>query len=251
MIIVQISDTHLDPDNPEAEVRIRDLERVVADINGLETPPNAVIHTGDLTHNGTPAKYDLARSILNNLKAPIHFSAGNRDDRQALPAAFPITGRLMPDTPFVQYAIDDYPVRLIALDTISAETNMGDFCDARAESLRRALADQPDKPTVLFMHHPPFDVVTSKYRWQFDDQDGIERMRQALAGQTQVLRGFCGHAHRDATGTLGHVPFSSIPSVAIDLRLGDFADDAQSSPVYQIHRYDADKGFTSELRSAA
>ena len=89
MIIVQISDTHIDPEDCNARARVRDLERCVQDINGLDTPPDAVIHTGDLVHNGTPAKYAEAVRLLADLRYPLYIAAGNRDDRIALQAAFP------------------------------------------------------------------------------------------------------------------------------------------------------------------
>jgi 3',5'-cyclic-AMP phosphodiesterase len=250
MIIVQISDTHIEPENPNAADRIRDLERCVSDINQLNPLPDVVIHTGDIVHKANAAKYSEAARILRLLRCPLLVAVGNSDDRVAIRATFASGRDLLPDTPFVQYSVDDYPVRLIALDTRSETSNMGDFCAIRAYSLRAALAEDCRKPTALFMHHPPFEVRASKYRWQFDSQEAIDRMRRALDGQCHVVRGFCGHSHRDAVGKLGEVMVSSAPSVAIDLRLGEFPDEFQSAPVYQIHRFDARAGFISGLRAA-
>jgi len=250
MIIAQVSDTHIDPDSPKGAERVRDLERCVDDINRLDPLPDVVIHTGDLAHNGSPAKYAVALRILGALRRPLLVAAGNRDDRTAIRSTFAAGRDLMPDTSFVQYSVDAYPVRLIALDTLSGTGNMGDFCDIRAHSLRSALAEDGTKPTALFMHHPPFEVRESDYRWQFDSQAGIDRMRRALDGQNHVVRAFCGHAHRNAVGMIAQVPVSSTPSVAIDLRLGTFPDEVRSVPLYQIHRFDARHGFVSELRAA-
>lgn len=249
MIIAQITDTHIDPENPNAVARIRDLERCVRDINQLAPLPDVVIHTGDIVHNASPAKYRDAVRILCALRRPLLVVVGNSDDRGAVRANFAAGRDLLPDTPFVQYSVDDYPVRLIALDTRSAASNMGDFCAMRADSLRAALAEDRTKPTALIMHHPPFEVRASKYRWQFESQDAIDRMRQALEGQSHVVRGFCGHCHRDAAGKLGAVLVSSAPSLAVDLRLGEFPAELRSVPVYQIHRFDAHTGFISELRA--
>ncbi len=250
MIIVQISDTHIDPESPNAEARVRDLERCVADINALDPRPDAVIHTGDLVHNGDAAKYRIALDILGDLEVPLHVATGNRDERTAVRAAFPSGRDLLPGTPFVQYCIDDYPVRLIALDTLSETSNQGDFCDIRAGSLRAVLAEPGGKPTALFMHHPPFEITESKYPWQFEDLTGIERMRRAIEGGGNVVRAFCGHAHRLAEGRIAGVPVSSTPSVARDLRLGEFPAEADAAPLYRIHTYNPDGSFTSELRAA-
>jgi 3',5'-cyclic AMP phosphodiesterase CpdA len=250
MIIAQITDSHIDPQNTNAANRIRDLERCVRDINQLAPLPDVVVHTGDVVHQATAAKYGEAVRILRILRCPLLVAVGNSDDRVGIRATFASGRDLLPDTPFVQYSIDDYPVRLVVLDTKSATSNMGDFCGIRADNLRMALAEDRSKPTALFMHHPPFEVSASKYKWQFEPQQAVDRMRRALDGQSQVVRGFCGHCHRDAAGNLGAVLMSSAPSVAIELRLGDFPDELRSTPVYQIHRFDARRGFVSEQRAA-
>lgn len=250
MIIAQISDTHIDLDGPHGAGRIRNLEQCVEDINGLDPLPDAVIHTGDLTQTGHPAEYREAARILRALRCPLHVAPGNRDDRGALRAAFPANGYLLPDLPFVQYRVDEYPVRLIALDTQSENSNMGDYCAIRADSLSAALADDMTKPTAVFMHHPPFDVVESAYPFQFESRDAVARMSRVLNQQGRVVRAFCGHSHRVAAGMIGDVPVSSMPSVAVDLRLGDYPDAFRSIPLYKLHRFDAKQGFVSEIRAA-
>ena len=250
MIIAQISDTHLDPDDPDATNRIRDLERCVNDINGLNSRPDAVIHTGDLTHNGTPEKYKVVASILGALHSPLFIAAGNRDDRGALRSAFPDSCSAPSDTPFIQYSIDKFPVRLIAIDTLSQSSNMGDFCQVRADTLQRLLAENRTKPSVIFMHHPPFEVFESKYRWQFDSQEAISILERSLDGHDQVIRAFCGHSHRDAQGTIAGIPVSCAPSVAVGLRLGEYPEAAETAPVYQIHRFDGRQNFVTETRVA-
>lgn len=250
MIIAQISDTHIDLDGPNGADRLGYLERCVAAINRLDPLPDAVIHTGDLTHNGKPAQYEAAKSVLGALRCPLHVGAGNRDDRAALRAAFPADRYLLPDTPFVQYCVDAYPVRLVAVDTLSDRSNQGDFCQIRADSLRAILAEETTKPTVVFMHHPPFEVLESDYPVQFASWDGVERMSRALDGQRHVLGMFCGHTHRNVTGAVGGVPVSSTPSVAVDLRLGEYPAAFETAPAYKIHRIDAEQGIVSEIQAA-
>ena len=251
MIIAQISDTHIDPNHPNSAKRLRDVERVVTTINALDPAPNVVIHTGDMAHNGTAEKYEAALDVLRNLCIPLYAAAGNRDDRTLIRANFPTGRDLMPGMDFLQYDVDDYPVRLIALDTLSGESNMGDFCDNRARSLARALNAQIDKPCALFMHHPPFEVRESKYRWQYASQDAIELLSGVIGTHNHVVRLFCGHAHRQSLGRIAGVPGGTVPSVAIDLRLGDFPEAAETSPVFHLHHYQPDAGFVTELHIAA
>jgi 3',5'-cyclic AMP phosphodiesterase CpdA len=250
MIIAQISDTHLDPEDQDVSSRIQDLERCVSDINGLESLPDIVIHTGDMAHNGTASKYKEAVRILKRLNCTLYISAGNRDDRAEILTHFPQERYLLPDTPFVQYSIEGYEVRLIALDTLSESTNMGSFCKMRADSLRTTLAEEPLKPTAIFMHHPPFEIKASKHPWQYDNQESIDLLSNALDGQKQVVRAFCGHSHRNASGFISEVPASCVPSVAIDVRLGSFPNSAKTKPVYQLHTYKSRQGFFTETRAA-
>jgi len=250
MIIAQISDTHIDPDSPNGATRLRDLACCVEDINRLDPLPDVVIHTGDLTQHGRPAEYEAARRIFGALRCPLHVAAGNRDNRAAIRAAFPADGYLLPDTPFAQYRVETFAVRLIAVDTLSESSNRGDFCQIRADNLRFALAEDTTKPTVIFMHHPPFEVRESDYPIQFESWESVERMRRALDAQRHVVGIFCGHTHRNAAGMVGAVSVSSMPSVAVDLRLGDFPVEFQSTPLYKVHRFDAGRGLVSEIRAA-
>lgn len=249
MLIAQISDTHIDPENPNGGQRLAALEQAVADINGLAPLPDAVVHTGDLAHNGSDAKYRAARGILAGLRCPFFPVAGNRDEPDLLRQFFPAGRPLAPEAPFFQYAVEDFPVRLIVLDTRHAEQNQGDFCEERAAILAAALDAAPERPTALFMHHPPFEVVESTYPWQFVERGAIARLAAVLAGRRNVVRLFCGHTHRDARGAVAGVPAGSVPSLAVDLRLGDFAPGLETAPIYHLHRFDGTV-FATDLRAA-
>ncbi len=250
MIIAQISDTHIELDSPDGAARMRDLQRCVDDINGLDPLPDVVIHTGDLVHNGNPNAYAVAKRILSGLRPPLHVTAGNRDERSALRTAFPAEDELQPGSRYRQFRVDGYAVRLIGLDTLADKDNKGDFCETRAGCLAEALAADATWPTVVFMHHPAFEVVASKYPFQFGSRDAMERMTRVLNGHGRVVRAFCGHTHRDTAGMIGEVPVSSTPSIAVDLRLGDFPAAHRAAPVYQLHCFDPAQGFVTESRAA-
>lgn len=250
MIIAQISDTHIDLEGPNGAARGRDLERCVADINGLDPLPDVVVHTGDMSQHGTPAEYREAARILSALRCRFVAVAGNRDDRDAIRTTFPADTYLLPDTPYFQYCVSEFPVRLIVLDTLSATSNQGEFCQVRADSLRAALTKDPASPTALFMHHPPFEVRESKYPIQFASWDSVERLGRVLDGQRHIVGAFCGHAHRLAEGMVGGVPVRTMPSVAVDLRLGDYPAAHEAVPLYRVHRFDPARGIVSETRAA-
>ena len=121
MIIAQISDTHIALDSADADQRIRDFELTIADINALDPAPDVIVHTGDVVHNGRQDEYAQGVATLAKARAPIYVLAGNKDNRVNLREAFCRNLALHAD--FIAYAINDYPVRLIALDTLSSGNN--------------------------------------------------------------------------------------------------------------------------------
>ena len=140
MIIAQISDTHIALDTPDAGQRISDFRRTIADINALYPAPNLIVHTGDIVHNGRLEEYAQAAAVLAMARAPVYVLAGNKDDRANLRATFASGGYLATDSEFVDYAIEDSPMRLIAVDTLSTRSNKGDFCLKRAKRLTAVIA---------------------------------------------------------------------------------------------------------------
>ena len=137
MIIAQISDTHIALDTHDADQRIEDFERTIAALNALDPAPDVIVHTGDVVHNGRQDEYAQAVAILAGASAPVYVLAGNKDDRANLHAAFSACGYLAPDSEFIDYAIEDFPVRLIAVDTLSAGSNKGDFCPSAGQPFDR------------------------------------------------------------------------------------------------------------------
>ena len=161
MIIAQISDTHITLDTPDADQKIRDFALTVADINALDPAPDVIIHTGDIVHRGRPEEYEAAVNILAEARAPVFVLAGNCDDRANLREAFAASGYLELKSDFIEYAIEDDPVRLIALDTLSSRSNKGDFCRNRVRRLIDLIDADTSKPIAVFTHHPPFDVTVA------------------------------------------------------------------------------------------
>ena len=216
MIIAQISDTHLTLDTPDADQRIRDFALTVADINALDPAPDVIVHTGDIVHNGRQDEYAQAVATLAKARAPVYVLGGNRDNRANLRAAFSASGYLAPDSDFIDYAIDDYPIRLIALDTLSSGSNKGDFCPERVRRLIELIDAVTTKPIAVF--------------------------------SGRVVAVFSGHVHRAAAGYVGSIPATVVQCIATTLRKGEYPPHMKIRPVYQVHRFDPVWGFATETR---
>jgi len=248
MIIAQISDTHIALATSDADQRIRDFERTIAEINALDPAPDVIVHTGDIVHNGRQDEYAQAVAILAKARAPVYVLAGNRDDRTNLRAAFSAGGYLSADSGFIDYAIEDYPVRLIAVDTLSSGSNKGDFCPARVKRLVDLIDAETSKPIAVFAHHPPFEVKVGPDPINFETLEAMARLRQALQHSGRVVVVISGHVHRGTAGHVGSIPATVMPSVATTLRKGEYPPHMKTRPVYHIHRFDPAWGFATEAR---
>jgi 3',5'-cyclic-AMP phosphodiesterase len=248
MIIAQISDTHIALDIADADQRIRDFERTIADINALDPLPDVIVHTGDIVHNGRQDEYARAAAILAKANAPVYVLAGNKDDRVNLRAAFSAGGYLAPDSDFIDYAVERYPVRLVAVDTLSSGGNKGDFCPERARRLIDMIDAETAMPIVVFAHHPPFEVPVGPDPLNFETPEMMARLSRALQHSGRVVAVICGHVHRGTAGHVGSIPATVMPSTATTLRKGQYPALMKTCPVYHVHRFDPAWGFATESR---
>lgn len=240
MLLAQISDLHIKPQRRLAYGVVDTatlLERCVAAILRLPQRPDAVIATGDLVDLGRPDEYGLLREILTPLAPiPLYLMPGNHDERAALRAAFPDHGYLRQWEPFVQYAIDDHPLRLVALDTVIPGQGGGELCAARLAWLDRTLAAS-DRPTVVALHHPPFATgIGHMDRISLANAAGLE---QVLRRHPHVERVIAGHLHRPIACRFGGTVASVCPSpahqVALDLSTEAPDHFVMEPPAFQLH----------------
>ncbi len=241
MLIAQISDTHVMPEGRLMSGRVDTapyLERAVAHLLALDPRPDVVIATGDLVDAGSEAEYARLRGILAKLPMPVYVVPGNHDARDALRAGFADHAHLQQGD-FVQYAIEDHPLRLIGLDTLVEGAPHGELCDARLDWLEARLAES-DRPTVIFMHHPPFACGIH----EFDTMSlntGAERLAAIVRRNPQVERVLCGHVHRPIqarwAGTLASIGPSTAHQATLDLRPGVDITFTMDPPAVALHQW--------------
>lgn len=232
MRIVQISDSHISREHPERAV---ELKTCIQHINALEPQPDIVVHTGDIAHDGLAEEYEVARQFLDTLSAPYLLLAGNRDNRQELIKAFADGGHIRLGMDFVQYSVEQFDVRLIVIDTVSGTSNRGCLCPTRLADIERMLLQDTTRPTLLFLHHPPFEVSVSPDPFPYELWDEAEALQAVIAQHAQIRGVFCGHVHRTVESTIGTVPASTLTCIASDLRKGKPAPTSDSWPMIKIH----------------
>ena len=248
MLIAQLTDTHIKPAGRLAYRRVDTgayLRRAVAQVAGLAPRPDVVLVTGDLVDAGLPEEYALLRSILEDLPRPYYVIPGNHDERKALAAGFRDHAYLPRDGEFLHYVIDEHELRLIGLDTIVPGAPGGEMCAERTAWLAARLAEAPDRPTILFMHHPPFATgIGHMDAMRLADE---ARLAAVVRRHPQIVRVLCGHVHRAIqapfAGTTASIAPSTAHQVALDLRPHGPSAFVLEPPGFQLHLYDARVGL--------
>ncbi|HYD06337.1 MAG TPA: phosphodiesterase, partial [Reyranella sp.] len=224
------------------------LERAVAHVLKLDPRPDVVIMTGDLVEAGKPEEYARLRRLIAPLPMPVYVIPGNHDAREPLRAAFADQGYL-PASGFLQYAIEDWPVRLIGLDTLVEGKPHGALCEERLSWLAARL-DGPPKPTMLFMHHPPFDCGIET----FDKSrlmEGDDRLADLVRRHPHVERATCGHVHRPIqvrwAGTMASIAPSTAHQATLDLHEHSALTMMMEPPAIALHQWRPGTGLVTHV----
>ena len=251
MLIAHISDTHIsepDPSVPHTLERISVLESFVDYVRNLDELPDLILHTGDVSQNGKLEEYEIVKSLMKNAGVPVFFALGNRDLDVNLFESLKVLGDAKLACGFLIYSIDSFPVRLIAMDTQKRNSRVGTTCSLRLSILDKLLKEQPRTPTAIFMHHPAFQVPTSKYPFQFSDTTAADSFMQMVESHRQVVQLFCGHMHRQFSVKLKTCSALVTPSLSSDNRMGDYEKDLMKRPLFQMHRWNSEnRRFESHL----
>ncbi len=251
MLICQITDLHVRPFgmacNRVSETNMM-TERALRAIAALQPAPDIVLITGDLTECGREDEYDLVAGMLGRiLKMPVYAIPGNHDRRGAFRATLGHLPGVTRDPHFVQYVIEDHPVRLVMLDSVVPGAGHGLLCEDRLGFLDTALAEQPDRPTIVALHHPPFVCGIGH-------MDGInlrnaDAFAAVIARHRQVERILCGHHHRPVVARVAHAIATIAPSVSHQVEMTlDPADPGAlvlEPPAFQLHLWTPGAGIAS------
>ena len=240
MLIAQVTDIHLgfQPDDP-AELNRKRFDDVITTLLAMEPRPDLLLATGDLSDQGTIVSYRTMKALCDALPFPVLPALGNHDNREEMRAAFS-DKTYIPQDGFIQYIIDDYPVRLIGLDTNVPKEAYGILCKQRLLWLEKNLKTNPSKPTLLFMHHFPMKVGQKC----FDNmicrlEDDLEKLIQSFPNVMGIV---AGHYHKMCASLFGGRICFVAPSTAPTHYFASDEDNYVTAidlvhPSFTIHRW--------------
>lgn len=219
LLIAQLSDLHVRPKG-ELYKGVADSNQMLTDairhLQRLDRQADLVLISGDLVDEGRPEEYSMLRELLAELSTPYFVIPGNHDERENFRTTF-ADHQYLPATGALHYCIDDYPVRIIALDSTVCGEHYGRLDEAGLAWLEACLSSAEDKPTIVMLHHPPF-LSGISYMDSYRLLEP-ERLASVLARHSNVELVVCGHLHRSMTRRWAGTLVSSCPSTTTEIAL--------------------------------
>ncbi|MEK7991117.1 MAG: metallophosphoesterase [Thiotrichaceae bacterium] len=184
--IVQLTDIHIDaPDKPYYDIDVKGKFLRALEQISTYTDIDLLVISGDLAaHDGEIESYQWIEKQLKYLNMPYIVMAGNHDDMKNMQSVFEIDKNDVHDGMlFFRKEIKKLP--LLFLDTA---------CYFLSQSQLDWLKQQPQVPSLLFMHHPPIfchcTYMDAKYPLQNRDEVWAQ-----LIQLPYIEHIFCGHYH--------------------------------------------------------
>jgi 3',5'-cyclic AMP phosphodiesterase CpdA len=253
-LLAQLSDPHIVPPGrrPPGGVDTPGLLALaVQAVLNLRPLPDAVLVTGDLADAGHPQAYERLLALLRPLPMPVLLMPGNHDSRDALRAACGaragepsrLWAGLAPDPGPGQpldAAVEIGALRLLLLDSSVPGRPEGALTAAQLQWLDRSLGERPHQPTLVAVHHPPFDSGIA-FMDAMRLHEGADGLSAVLQRHPQVERLLCGHLHRLVMrrwgGTLAVTAPSTAHQLLLDLRTDGDAALTQEPPGLLLHHW--------------
>ena len=247
--IAQISDLHIKPPGSLAYGRVDTaaaLERCVAALNAFRPKPDFVVISGDLADTPTAEEYQYLKRLLAPLELPFAGIPGNHDSRELMRAAFSSAAYAFPSGPLNQ-RMEIGGLDLVLLDSSVPGKPHGEFDAPTLQWLDAALASSPDKPALVFLHHPPFKAGI----WHMDRQNlrNAAELAAIIRRHPRVQLIASGHVHRAALTMFAGVATTICPAPnhAVDLDLAELREPSfkVEPPAFHLHSWYPGEGFGS------
>jgi len=200
---IQISDSHIDDEKLVMGVDSQaNLTCVVEHIS--KQLYDALIFSGDLSHNGTINSYIRINEILKPLNNKACILPGNHDNKSNL-------AKIFDNSLLSNFQLNDWEI--ISIDSVQNEKVSGYLSDQKLQTLINEIKQSRAKYIVLCLHHP---VVPMQSSW--DDDLSLENSEDFFGAISQFPRVraiIWGHAHQSSEFKFGNIKLFSCPSTAV------------------------------------
>ena len=199
MKIIHLSDSHIGKDNQSMGVNTEHhIEEVIQSINKTKT--DFVIHSGDISHDGTVESYQKIQQCFLNLQSKLSCIPGNHDNLKVM-SRFLDSG----------INIDTRYWKLLSINTVLEAKTEGYVTDEAYKKFELEI-ESTRKNTLVVMHHPPISMESF-----WDDSISLtnsKRFLDIIKRSENIRCVIWGHAHESKTFNYAEKLFVSCPSTA-------------------------------------
>jgi 3',5'-cyclic-AMP phosphodiesterase len=204
---VQISDSHIGFSKPANTDVTATLQTALSKIDALSSPPDFLIHTGDLTHTSKPAEFDTLNQLLGARQ--VFYVPGEHDtsvdDGKMYLERF---GKNTRGNGW--YSFDHHRVHFIGLVNVVQLEGMGKLGQAQLDWLKQDLSGVKSSTPIVIFAHIPLWAVYPAWGWGTSDSEQALGLLKRF-GSVTVLNG---HIHQVMQKVEGQVTFHTAMSTA-------------------------------------
>jgi len=209
---VQISDSHIGFNKPANTDVAGTLKQAIAKINALPSPPDLILHTGDLSHLSDPEEFDTLDQLLRTAKAgSVFYVPGEHDvisdDGKEYRARY---GRNTRGSGW--FSFDHRGVHFIGLVNVMniAEGALGLLGEDQLAWLKDDVSGLSNSTPVVVFAHVPLWTIYPKWGWGTQDAERALGLLKRF-GSVTILNG---HIHQTFRKVEGNVSFHTAMSTA-------------------------------------
>ncbi|EME8471444.1 3',5'-cyclic-AMP phosphodiesterase [Morganella morganii] len=212
--ILQITDTHLFAGETDTLLGINTLHSYHAVLDAIvkqQLLADLIVATGDLVQDQSTRAYQRFTDGIARLPAPCVWLPGNHDYQPSMAQELAAAGI----SPSKQVLLGDQ-WQILLLDSQVQSVPHGELSDDQLIWLDNCLAQQPDRHTVVMLHHHP---LASGCTWLDQHSLRNSHMLAEVLTRYQNIEGIlCGHIHQDLDVMWNGIRMLATPSTCVQFK---------------------------------
>ncbi len=212
--ILQITDTQLFAGETDTLLGINTLHSYHAVLDAIvkqQLPADLIVATGDLVQDQSTRAYQRFTDGIARLPAPCVWLPGNHDYQPSMAQELAAAGI----SPSKQVLLGDQ-WQILLLDSQVQSVPHGELSDDQLIWLDNCLAQQPDRHTVVMLHHHP---LASGCTWLDQHSLRNSHMLAEVLTRYQNIEGIlCGHIHQDLDVMWNGIRMLATPSTCVQFK---------------------------------
>lgn len=242
--VLQITDTHLFARQDETLLGVNTWESyhaVLQAIHASARDVDLVVATGDLAQDHSSAAYQHFADGIASFSVPCVWLPGNHDFQPSMYSTLQDAGI----SPAKRVLVGEN-WQVLLLDSQVFGVPHGELSDFQLDWLEKRLTQEPDRHTLLLLHHHP---LPSGCSWL--DQHSLRNagaLDSVLARYPRVRNLLCGHIHQELDANWNGRRIMATPSTCVQFKphCSNFTLDTVS-PGWRWLELHADGSLTTEV----